>query len=117
MYQFLNPEILKFCLGKTILYIKQVRPDTKLRDMYVDPLPTIAIKIYFTDSTSIQIDTWQGRYNTKDKQERILSYMTFLAIRKKRSLLPIDLIKYNRKRRNAANGDKTDYIGKENQVH
>lgn len=113
MYQDFNPEILKYCLGKTILYIKRLRPDLKLKQMYSDNLPTMAIRIYFTDRTSIQIDTWQGRYNTiHQDNSRVLSYMTFLAIKKNNSLFYADLVKHNRKvRRKKSYGVEIDNAG------
>jgi len=111
LYHLFDPEVRKFCLGKTILNIKVVRPDKKAKDMYLDELKPAAIKIYFSDGTSIQIDSWSEFVTphplTGTQHKRQLSYLTSMVRSKQGlALMKPELEQENKKRRNKKTNEK-----------
>ena len=106
LYHLFGYDIRKFVMGKTILAMTIVRPDKKTKKMYDAQIKPQAIKIFFSDGTSIQLDTWveyvkPKKVNPTDPQHpRSMAYLTSLVRGKDRLALMLDQVKLeNIKRR------------------
>jgi hypothetical protein len=78
----ISTEVRLWLKGKTIEHVKVVRPTKEERAMYEYVLGPMALKLSFTDGTSVILDSWIGEFKPKksspmDKQHlRKRSYFT-----------------------------------------
>jgi hypothetical protein len=61
----INKEMRLWLRGKTIERVKVVRPTEEERDMYEHVLGPMALRMTFTDGSSIILDSWVGSYKLK----------------------------------------------------
>jgi hypothetical protein len=75
----ISKEVKQWLAGRTIEKVKVVRPTKEEKFMYAHVLGPMALKIIFTDGTSIVVDSWVGEFKMKDtvsKNSRTKSYFT-----------------------------------------
>jgi hypothetical protein len=77
-----SKEVKEWLVDKMIARVKVVRPTKEEKKMYESVLGPIALKIIFTDGTSIRLDSWIGEFKlvpstiTGVQNSRTKSYFT-----------------------------------------